>query len=279
MPLPEKGPPCKEPGDRRERSDGSLLQARRIDPTLAAKHHRLMVDAGKQHGSALCHVATTLLTRVLACLRSRQPYQLRDVGGSFITIQQPRTIITERHAMPKDLQTRRKTTTNAEWTDEARSHKRCINRIDGANLLYLFTKHAGRSVDNKFDLCGRFTSPAMARWLRAASYHAPTAERRARRCPRRRQEQYPIWQVGSLQRHRCTPVILTAPLSRVRPSPDRPGVPVQGHGVGIGQDGGIRAAASPYISTMHQRQPTRTNIEQPADRHEPATGGLTYHSQ
>jgi transposase len=35
-------------------------QARRIDPTLAAKYHRLMTDAGKHHNSALCHIATTL---------------------------------------------------------------------------------------------------------------------------------------------------------------------------------------------------------------------------
>ena len=32
--------------------------ARRIDPTLAARYHRLMVTAGKHHNSALSHVAT-----------------------------------------------------------------------------------------------------------------------------------------------------------------------------------------------------------------------------
>lgn len=37
-------------------------QARRIDPGLAARYHRLMVEAGKHHNSALCHVASTLLT-------------------------------------------------------------------------------------------------------------------------------------------------------------------------------------------------------------------------
>ena len=57
-------------------------QARRIDPTLAAKYHRLMVEAGKHHNSALCHIATTLLTRIIACWRSGQPYQLRDVDGT-----------------------------------------------------------------------------------------------------------------------------------------------------------------------------------------------------
>jgi transposase len=41
-------------------------QARRHDPTLAAKYHRLMVTAGKHHTSATCHIATTLLTRIVA---------------------------------------------------------------------------------------------------------------------------------------------------------------------------------------------------------------------
>jgi hypothetical protein len=26
-----------------------------------------MIDAGKHHNSALCHIATTLLTRIIAC--------------------------------------------------------------------------------------------------------------------------------------------------------------------------------------------------------------------
>jgi hypothetical protein len=57
-------------------------QARRIDPTLAAKYHRLMTDTGKHHNSALCHIATTLLTRIIACWRTGQPYQLRDIDGT-----------------------------------------------------------------------------------------------------------------------------------------------------------------------------------------------------
>lgn len=88
-------------------------QARRIDPTLAAKYHRLIVDAGKHHNSALCHIATTLLTRVIACWRAGQPYQLRDIDGAPVTIEQARAIIAERYAIPKDLRARRKTTTDA----------------------------------------------------------------------------------------------------------------------------------------------------------------------
>jgi transposase len=84
-------------------------QARRIDPTLAAKYHRLMVEAGKHHNSALCHIATTLLTRIIACWRSGQPYQLRDVDGTPVTIEQARAIIAERYSIPKDLRARRNT--------------------------------------------------------------------------------------------------------------------------------------------------------------------------
>ncbi|MGH8895821.1 MAG: transposase [Egibacteraceae bacterium] len=48
--------------------------ARKIDPTLAARYHRLIVEAGKHHNSATCTVAAVLLTRIAACLRSGQPY-------------------------------------------------------------------------------------------------------------------------------------------------------------------------------------------------------------
>ena len=87
-------------------------QARRIDPTLAAKYHRLMTEAGKHHNSALCHIATTLLTRIIACWRAGQPYQLRDVDGTPVTIDQARAIIADRYTIPKDLRARRRTTTD-----------------------------------------------------------------------------------------------------------------------------------------------------------------------
>ena len=78
-------------------------QARRIDPTLAAKYHRLMTEAGKHHNSALCHIATTLLTRIIACWRAGQPYQLRDIDGTPVTIDQARAIIADRYAIPNGM--------------------------------------------------------------------------------------------------------------------------------------------------------------------------------
>ena len=88
----------------------SANQARRLDPTLAAKYHRLMVVAGKHHSSALCHIATTLLTRIAACWKAQTPYQLRDVDGRPIDLSQARAIIAERYQIPDDIRRARTTT-------------------------------------------------------------------------------------------------------------------------------------------------------------------------
>lgn len=84
--------------------------ARRVDPTLAAKYHRLMVDTGKHHNSALCHIAVALLTRIAACWRAGQPYVLRDVDGREVTPQQARAIIAERYTVPARTRALRATT-------------------------------------------------------------------------------------------------------------------------------------------------------------------------
>jgi transposase InsO family protein len=47
--------------------------ARKTDPTLAARYQRLMCQTGRHHTSALCTVATVLLTRIVACLRNGTP--------------------------------------------------------------------------------------------------------------------------------------------------------------------------------------------------------------
>ncbi len=53
------GPPTKS-GDAplREALFMAANPARRTDPTLAARYHRLMVHQGKHHNSALCHIST-----------------------------------------------------------------------------------------------------------------------------------------------------------------------------------------------------------------------------
>jgi transposase len=89
----------------------SANQARRYDPTLAAKYHRLMVHAGKHHNSALCHIATTLLTRIVSCWKNQTPYQLRDVDGRPVDRVEARAIIADRYQIPEDIRRARTTAT------------------------------------------------------------------------------------------------------------------------------------------------------------------------
>jgi transposase len=66
--------------------------ARLVDPQLAAKYVRLM--AGDRHrDSAICHLATDLLTRIAACMRSGKPYVIRDVDGREVTETEGKTIV------------------------------------------------------------------------------------------------------------------------------------------------------------------------------------------
>jgi hypothetical protein len=71
--------------------------ARHHDPQLAAKYHRLVVERGLHHYSAVCHLATTLLTRLAACWRNDALYVIRDVDGLPVTPAEARTIIAERY--------------------------------------------------------------------------------------------------------------------------------------------------------------------------------------
>jgi transposase len=104
------GPPTKS-GDAhlREALFMAADQARRIDPTLAARYHRLMVTRGKHHNSALCHISTTLLTRIIACWRAGVPYQIRDTDGTPLTTSQGRQIISQRYQISAELRTQRRT--------------------------------------------------------------------------------------------------------------------------------------------------------------------------
>jgi transposase len=85
--------------------------ARKIDPTLAARYHRLIVEGGKHHTSAVCTLAATLLTRIAACLRNGTHYQLRDTDGRIITEQEGRTIIAERYTIPAKVRAARRQVT------------------------------------------------------------------------------------------------------------------------------------------------------------------------
>jgi transposase len=83
--------------------------ARRLDPSLAARYHRLMTQAGKHHNSAVCHVGAVLLTRMAGCWRRGEPYELRDVDGRPVSVAQGRQIIAERYVIPARLRRDRST--------------------------------------------------------------------------------------------------------------------------------------------------------------------------
>lgn len=82
--------------------------ARRIDPSLAARYHRLMVEAGKHHNSALCHVASTLLTRIVACWRAGEHYVIRDTDGTAVSVAEGKRIVAERYTVPPGLREQRR---------------------------------------------------------------------------------------------------------------------------------------------------------------------------
>lgn len=83
--------------------------ARQTDPTLAARYRRLVVDKGKHHNSAVCHLAATLATRIAACLRAGTPYIVRDVDGTTIDQARGRQICNERYRVkPEERPHRRK---------------------------------------------------------------------------------------------------------------------------------------------------------------------------
>jgi len=70
--------------------------ARKTDPRLAAKYVRLMAT-DRHHDSALCHIATALLTRIATCWRTGTAYVITDVDGTPITAEEGRRIVQDHH--------------------------------------------------------------------------------------------------------------------------------------------------------------------------------------
>ena len=71
-------------------------QARKVDPQIAAKYQRL-IAGDRHHDSAICHLATLMVTRIATCMRNGQPYALRDVDGTPITQAEGRAIVKDRY--------------------------------------------------------------------------------------------------------------------------------------------------------------------------------------
>lgn len=99
-------------------------QARKVDPTLAARYHRLVVDQGKHHVSALCSIAPVLITRIAACWRNGERYVLRDLDGREITGAEGREICAEQHKVSAEVRAARRRTGHAKALKQRTSRRK-----------------------------------------------------------------------------------------------------------------------------------------------------------
>ncbi|MGZ4710218.1 MAG: IS110 family RNA-guided transposase [Acidimicrobiales bacterium] len=109
--------------------------ARLVDPTLAKRYQRLIIDGGKHHNSALCTIAAVLLTRIAACWRAGQTYQLRDEHSQPITEAEGRTICADRYKIDPAIRAARRRTTTAKHDKQraGRSKKESTTTAAPAN--------------------------------------------------------------------------------------------------------------------------------------------------
>ena len=85
--------------------------ARHLDPTLAQRYYRLVMVEGKHHNSALCSVSAVLITRIAACWRKGELYELRDEDGEAITEAEGKAACADRFKIdPKVRAARRRNT-------------------------------------------------------------------------------------------------------------------------------------------------------------------------
>jgi hypothetical protein len=69
-----------------------------------------MAHEGKHHNSALCHISTVLLTRIVTCWRRGTHYVIRDVDGTALMPDEAKRIVMDRYHVSADLREKRKTT-------------------------------------------------------------------------------------------------------------------------------------------------------------------------
>lgn len=99
-------------------------QARKVDPTLAARYQRLVLNQGKHHVSALCSVASVLITRIAACWRNGQHYQLRDIDGTPITEAEGRAICKDRYTVDPATRAKQRRISNAKQLKKGASRRK-----------------------------------------------------------------------------------------------------------------------------------------------------------
>lgn len=80
--------------------------ARQWDVQFAALYYRQMVKYGKHHTLAVCACASHLASRIYAVLQQQRPYQLRDLEGEPITVQQSRQLCLTQFRVPDAVRQR-----------------------------------------------------------------------------------------------------------------------------------------------------------------------------
>jgi transposase len=76
---------------------------RRYDPQLACLYYREMVHNGKNHKQAMGAVMSHIGARILAVLREKKPYELRDIQGKPITWEDARRLILSNYQVPEEI--------------------------------------------------------------------------------------------------------------------------------------------------------------------------------
>jgi len=79
--------------------------ARQWDAQIAVIYHTQMVDYGKHHTQAVCACATHLANRIYAVLTQKRPYQLRDLQGNPIDVEQSR-LLCKKYRVPDEVRQR-----------------------------------------------------------------------------------------------------------------------------------------------------------------------------
>jgi hypothetical protein len=98
--------------------------ARRWDPQIAAIYYDQMMNKGKHHKQAVCACATHLLDRVLVVLREDQPYELRAVDGTPVTVEQAQRLIAERYSVSQEVRQRTTKHARKERAERRAEHNR-----------------------------------------------------------------------------------------------------------------------------------------------------------
>jgi len=80
--------------------------ARRVDPQLAAYYRHLMVDRGHCHTKATVAVARKPIERTWTVLTRGEPYQLRDIDGTPVTVAVAKHLARTEYAVPEDVRAR-----------------------------------------------------------------------------------------------------------------------------------------------------------------------------